>query len=720
MLHILPFTLYLVACRGNINTAGQKPDESAAPDKTAPEIELETTELDFGFVDYGQLIPGSVTLTNLGEEDLVVESISTGAPFYVSPSNLTLQGGASGRITVNVQLVAYGSFDNTITIVSNDEDEGSLTVNLHAAAIDDVDGDGHALIEAGGDDCDDTDADVFPGTDEVWYNGVDENCDGGDDYDQDGDGYQTDAYNADPQFGGGDCQDVNTDYHPGAPDEPYDNRDTNCLGDDDWDYDGDGYQTEQYGVGSDCDDTDPLVNRDGLEAFNGKDENCDGKIDNDSKPEYADIIYSAAGTTDRTGYAVATGDLDGDGAAEIVIASTTADTTRGTVAIFDGSSPSSDDVDYADGYISGNTSSDRLGDYVTVLGDYDGNGVSELAIGGSNVNGSTGAVYLIDGDDSLRSRTTLADSIVTLTGQPSSYMGRGIATSIDLDGDGMDELMAMYVTGGVNAMALSYGSATPNAALTTSNVEALFLTTGAEAAFYRNAPVGTDMDGDGYEDLLFSDGVADQGYSNNGAAWILWGQQSRYGSSNGLTTNLTDVASTVLAGTSDNDYAAWCTQAGDDWDGDGDAEIWAYYQGEGLYIFEGRPRAQLSAMSTADAVVFYDWTSSSTDAEMIRQMGDWSGDGYTDMIVFFEDGSSTNGVSEVFVSDNRSGTITQKNGRVGTLEGDSDYTNGNVGYGMSPFPGDIEGDGDPDLVVGDPDFNSSEGEAYVLLNRQIE
>jgi hypothetical protein len=101
-------------------------------------------------------------------------------------------------------------------------------------------------------------------------------------------------------------------------------------------------------------------------------------------------------------------------------------------------------------------------------------------------------------------------------------------------------------------------------------------------------------------------------------------------------------------------------------------------------------------------------------------MGDWSGDGYTDMLVFFEDSSSTNGVSEVFVSDNRSGTITQKNGRVGTFEGDSDYTSGNVGFGLSPSPADIEGDGDPDLVIGDPDFNGSVGEAYVLLNRQID
>ncbi|MCB9762795.1 MAG: FG-GAP repeat protein [Alphaproteobacteria bacterium] len=39
-----------------------------------------------------------------------------------------------------------------------------------------------------GTDCDDSDAEVHPGAEETWYNGVDEDCAGGDDYDADGDG----------------------------------------------------------------------------------------------------------------------------------------------------------------------------------------------------------------------------------------------------------------------------------------------------------------------------------------------------------------------------------------------------------------------------------------------------------------------------------------------------------------------------------------------------
>jgi len=52
------------------------------------------------------------------------------------------------------------------------------------------------------DDCNDMDYQIKPYGREIWYNGIDENCDGLSDYDQDGDGY--DAYT----YGGTDCYDT--------------------------------------------------------------------------------------------------------------------------------------------------------------------------------------------------------------------------------------------------------------------------------------------------------------------------------------------------------------------------------------------------------------------------------------------------------------------------------------------------------------------------------
>ena len=42
----------------------------------------------------------------------------------------------------------------------------------------DADGDGHDALSAGGDDCDDADASVYPGASDAWYDGVDSNCEG--------------------------------------------------------------------------------------------------------------------------------------------------------------------------------------------------------------------------------------------------------------------------------------------------------------------------------------------------------------------------------------------------------------------------------------------------------------------------------------------------------------------------------------------------------------
>ncbi len=72
-----------------------------------------------------------------------------------------------------------------------------------------------------------------------------------------------------------DCDDENAGIYPGAPEVYYDGRDANCDGADDYDQDGDGYVWEVHG-GEDCDDTDPLVNPEGTEVpYDGADNDCD-------------------------------------------------------------------------------------------------------------------------------------------------------------------------------------------------------------------------------------------------------------------------------------------------------------------------------------------------------------------------------------------------------------------------------------------------------------
>lgn len=98
-------------------------------------------------------------------------------------------------------------------------------------------------------DCDDRNAAVHPGGIDVWYDGVDGNCDGANDYDQDQDGY------ASPLGGGEDCDDLDPNVHPEAHDEPYDGIDADCNPANDDDVDGDGILGGP--LGTDCDDLDP-------------------------------------------------------------------------------------------------------------------------------------------------------------------------------------------------------------------------------------------------------------------------------------------------------------------------------------------------------------------------------------------------------------------------------------------------------------------------------
>ncbi|HJN74207.1 MAG TPA: MopE-related protein [Myxococcota bacterium] len=95
-----------------------------------------------------------------------------------------------------------------------------------------------------------------------------------------------DNYDADE-----DCDDHNDTVYPGAEEVPYDGLDNDCdpeTPDDDLDGDG-------FGEAEDCDDTDAAVNPDATEACNGLDDDCDGEVDDAA----GDLWYSDA---DEDGY----------------------------------------------------------------------------------------------------------------------------------------------------------------------------------------------------------------------------------------------------------------------------------------------------------------------------------------------------------------------------------------------------------------------------------
>ena len=168
----------------------------------------------------------------------------------------------------------------------------------------DVDGDGFEGAAVGGEDCDDQDAAAYPGAAETPYDGIDQDCDGADVVDLDGDGH------ASVLAGGDDCDDADPAIHGGAEETPYDGIDQDCSGSDLVDWDGDGHAAEVAG-GDDCDDADPGVHPGAAEVCDGNqvDENCDGVILSDPIDCCDTITCSCSNNSPSVGVPCGSGSL---------------------------------------------------------------------------------------------------------------------------------------------------------------------------------------------------------------------------------------------------------------------------------------------------------------------------------------------------------------------------------------------------------------------------
>lgn len=114
--------------------------------------------------------------------------------------------------------------DTCYADVDQDGFRAAATEAIVASEDLDCDDAGEAGSDQAAADCDDFNEAISPGVPEVFYDGIDQNCDGASDYDADMDGYDAE------DFGGTDCLDTDPSVHPDAFDTRQDGIDNDCDG----------------------------------------------------------------------------------------------------------------------------------------------------------------------------------------------------------------------------------------------------------------------------------------------------------------------------------------------------------------------------------------------------------------------------------------------------------------------------------------------------------
>ena len=409
--------------------------------------------------------------------------------------------------------------------------------------------------------------------------------------------------------------------------------------------------------------------------------------------------------------------------------------------------------------ITGEAAANYAGQSISNVGDINGDGIDDFAIGATGVGGaSQGAVYIVFGS---ASGYPAAFNLNTLNGTngfqinggeyAQDFVGVSVAGAGDVNNDGIDDLIigasgadpdgggsgAAYVLFGKNT-AVS-GAFASDIATTSLNGTTGFQISGTNGGDGLGFTVAMgDFNGDGIEDLLVGANQAD-GY--RGAGYVIFGKDTGV---NGAFAGAIDVA--TLDGTNGfkmpavnvYDYAGTSVTNAGDINGDGIDDIAIGAMGAdpngsnsgAVYIVYGKSTGftatvSLSGLSGTDGFRIAGIAAGDQTGISVSGGGDYNDDGVDDLFIGANGLTNNGGAFIVFGRNTAVAGNFASSLNLSTLDGtngvriDGEASGDNLGIRISNL-GDVNGDGIDDFMVGatgKDDGGANAGAAYVVFGK---